>query len=255
MEVNGYQLNLLLMIFMRMSGCIMFNPILGRRDIPNIFKIGLSLILSLFTYQIVPTKELQIPSFLTFFLFAARELFIGFIIGFVLQLFMSVIVMGGEIIDMQTGTAMSKVYDPSSNVSMPLSASLINAMFILIFFVSNAHITFIKIFVVLCKSLPYGSLYINPNIYKNIINLFELMLIYSVKLAMPMVAVQIISEVGVGLMMRAVPQIDIFTIQIQIKIFLGFIIIFILVPPLASFIEDLIGTMFSSISNIITLLT
>lgn len=255
MEVNGYQLNLLLMIFMRMSGCIMFNPILGRRNIPNIFKIGLSLILSLFTYQAIPTKTLQIHSFLTFFLLSIRELFIGFIIGFVLQLFMSVIVMGGEIIDMQTGTAMSKVYDPSSNVSMPLSALLINAMFMLIFFVSNAHITLIKIFIVVCKSLPYGSLYINPNIFKNMVSLFALILTYSVKLAMPMVAVQIISELGVGLIMRAVPQIDIFTIQIQIKIFLGLIVILILVPPLATFIEGLIGAMFSSISDIVTLLT
>lgn len=255
MEVNGYQLNLLLMIFMRMSGCIMFNPILGRRDIPNIFKIGMSLILSLFTYQVVPTKTLEIRSFLTFCLLSVRELFIGLIIGFVLQLFMSVIVMGGEVVDMQTGTAMSKIYDPSSNVSMPLSASLINAMFILIFFASNAHITLIKIFIVLCKSLPYGSLYINPSIFKNVINIFGLMLIYSVKLAMPMVAVQVISEMGVGLVMRAVPQIDIFTVQIQIKIFLGLIVIFILVPPLASFIEGLIGTMFSSISDIMALLT
>lgn len=255
MEVNGYQLNLLLMVFMRMSGCVMFNPILGRRDIPNIFKIGLSLVLSLFTYQVLPAKELKIPSFLTFFLLAGRELFIGFIVGFVLQLFMSVIVMGGEIIDMQTGTAMSKIYDPLSNVSMPLSALLINAMFILIFFASNAHITLIKIFIYLCKSLPYGSLYINPNIFKNMVNLFALMLTYAVKLAMPMIAVQLISEIGVGLIMRAVPQIDIFTVQIQIKIFIGLIVIFILVPPLASFIDNLMETMFTCISNITTLLT
>ncbi|HCR43525.1 MAG TPA: flagellar biosynthetic protein FliR [Ruminococcaceae bacterium] len=255
MEVNGYKLDLLLMIFMRMSGCVMFNPILGRRNIPNIFKIGLSLILSLFTYQVVPASELHITSFLSFVLLSVRELFIGFIIGFVLQLFMSVIVMGGEMIDMQTGMAMAKIYDPTSNVSMPLSALLINAMFILIFFVSNAHITLIKIFISLCQSLPYGSLYINPDIFKNMTELFSLMLIYSAKLAMPMVAVQIIGEVGVGLIMRAVPQVDIFAMEIQIKIILGFIVIFILVPPLAAFIEDLIGAAFSNISSIISLLT
>lgn len=253
MELD-YQLNLLLMIFMRMSGCIMFNPILGRRNIPNIFKIGLSLILSLFIYKIIPTNELQINSFLMFFILGIRELLVGYIIGYIISLFQSVIVMGGEMMDTQIGISMSKVYDPQSNVSMPLSASLINTMFILMFFLTNAHLTLIQIFAKLCEIIPYGEVYINPNVFKSLVSLFSLMLIYAVKMALPMIAVQLISEIGVGLIMRAVPQIDIFAVQIQLKLLLGFVLMLVLVPSLSSFLEKLIASMFDNISSALTAL-
>lgn len=246
---------LLLMIFLRMSGCIQFNPIFGRNNIPVLARVGLTLILSLFTYKIVPPQNLQINSVTVFCLAGIKELLIGFIIGFIIQMFLSVIVMGGEMIDMQIGISMSRIYDPQSNVSMPLSASLINTMFILLFFVSNAHLTLIRIFTQLCVMVPYGDHLIAPNAYQNLVGMFSLMLIYAVKMSLPMVAVQFISEIGVGLITRAVPQIDIFSVQIQLKLMIGFFAMLILVPSYSSFLERMITLMFDNIGNISRMLT
>lgn len=252
--ILNYDFTLLLLIFLRMSGCVLFNPILGSQSIPISVRTGISIVLTLFTYPIVPKQNLAINSATVFIICGLKELFIGFLVGFIIQLFLSVIVMAGEMTDMQVGVAMSRVYNPQSDVSMPLSAMVINAMFLLMFFATNSHLTLIRIFTELCSVVPYGDRMISPNIFQSVVKLLGLMLIYAVKMSLPMVAVQFISEIGVGLLTRAVPQIDIFSIQIEIKLILGILSMLILVPPYASFLERLITLMFDSVGDICRLL-
>lgn len=255
MNFNDYNFTLLSLIFLRMTGCIFFNPILGRKNLPVPVKVGLTLMLTLFTYRLTPAQTIEIHSFLVFFVSGLKELLIGFIVGYIIQLFLSVLVMGGEMSDLQVGISMSKVYDPQSDVSMPLSASLLNAMYLLMFFITNAHLTLIEVFVKLGAVVPYGDkLQLSASLFGGLASLLGQMLIYAVKLSLPMVAVQMIGEIGVGLMMRAVPQIDIFTVEIQLKILIGFLVMMVLVPPYAAFLERMMSLMFDRISDVYALL-
>ena len=249
-----YDLTLLLLIFMRMSGCIMFNPILGRKNLPIIIKVGLTLMLSIFCYNLVPEQNIEITSFIVLFVTLIKKLLIGFMVGYVIQLFLSILIISGENMDMNIGISMSKIYDPQSNISMPLSASLINVMLIFIFFAVNGHLTLIQIFTKLCTFLPYGNLSFNPNMFQELTSMFSLILIYAVKMSLPVLAAELITEIGVGLIMRAVPQIDVFVINIQFKVILGFLILMVMIPPLASFLEKLIVLMFDNINKVFLML-
>lgn len=249
-----YNFTLLLLIFMRMSGCILFNPILGRKNVPMVFKIGLTLVLTIFTYPFVPQQALAVSSFLVLVICSVKEIVVGYCIGFLIELFQSVIIMGSEQMDTQIGISMSRIYDPQSNVSMPLTASMLNAMFMLIFFVTNSHITLIKIFVKFGMAVPYGDKLISSDVFQYLSAALQQMLIYSAKLLLPVVAVEMICQVGIGLVMRAIPQIDIFTIEVQLKIIIGFAAILLFVPAFSGFLETLISQMFSGISQIYSML-
>lgn len=250
-----YDFTLLLLVFMRMSGCILFNPILGRKNIPVILKIGLTLMLSVFAYKLVPVQTIEISSFIILFVYLLKEFLIGYMVGFVIQMFLSIMPIAGENIDMQIGISMSKIYDPQSNISMALSASFINVMFILIFFAVNAHLTLIQIFIKLCVLVPYGSLHFEPAIFQELVSLLSLILIYAIKMSLPVLAAELITEIAVGLIMRAVPQIDVFSLNIQLKVIVGFIMILIMVSPLASFIEKIITLMFDNINHIFQMIS
>lgn len=249
-----YDFTLLLLVFMRMSGCIMFNPILGRKNVPAILKIGLTLMLSIFTYKLVPAQTLQISSFIVLFVFLLKEFFIGYMVGFVIQMFLSIMPIAGESMDMQIGISMSKIYDPQSNISMALSASFANAMFILIFFAVNGHLTLIQIFIKLCVMVPYGSMHFEPAMFQELYGMISLIVIYAIKMSLPVLAAELITEIAVGLIMRAVPQIDVFSLNIQLKVVIGFIMIILIVSPLASFIEKLITLMFDNVNHIFQML-
>jgi len=245
--ILDYNFTLFSFVFMRMIGCIMFNPIFGRKTIPAIVKVALAFTLALFTYGVIPQKDIEIINFYVYAFLLLKELLVGFIVGFVMQMFLSIITLGGEFIDFNMGISMSKVYDPQSNVSMAVSASILNAMFILIFFATNAHLTMMKIFVTLGQISPYGDFSLPTYALNEIISLFSLVLIYSIKLALPIMAVEFITELGVGLLMKAVPQINIFAVNIQLKVFIGFVCITVLVGPYAKFLERLIELMFQKI--------
>ncbi len=246
-----YDFTLLMMIFMRMTGCIIFNPIFGRKNLPVIFKIGLTIMLSIFVYGLIPdTQSIHIESVTIYIIALIKELSIGFIIGYIINLFLSTLILAGEFMDMQIGISMAKIYDPQSNVSMPITASLINVMLMIVFFLSNGHLTLIEVFCHSSQAIPYGSLTISPDVYKELALMFSTILIYAVKMSMPLLAAELIAEIGVGLIMKAVPQINVFIVNLQIKILIGFVMIFLLIPPFAAFIERTLTLMFDNINKV-----
>ncbi len=244
-----------LLVFARMSGCVFFNQIFGRGSIPAIVKISFSLMLAITVYGIIPpTDDIIISSVLEYSLIILREVFIGYIIGYVISMFFSIVVIGGEIIDLQIGMSMSKIYDPSSNVSMGISGSLLNAFIILLFFSARGHLSLIQIFITSCKLIGIGSFNIPQNLFYNMVEMFSQILIFSIKLALPILAVEIITEAGVGILMKAIPQIQVFSVNIQLKLFVGLFLMMILIPSFSTFLENILTIMFETIQKDLSLL-
>lgn len=250
-----YDFTLVLLIFMRMSGCILFNPIFGRKNLPTILRAGLTLILTLFAYQTIPDPGniLTTGSVIILGILAIKELLLGFIIGYIMNLFMSTLIVAGDLMDMQIGLSMSKIYDPASNVSMPVSASLVNVMLIVVFFLADGHLTLIKVFTYSIGAIPVGQFTVSPNVFRELALMFQTMLIYAMRMAMPVLAAEVITEMAVGLMMKAVPQINIFAVNIQLKVFIGLLMLFILVPPFANFTERIVQLMFDNMDRIMAM--
>ena len=137
-----------LLILARMSGCVFFNQIFGRKNLPSILKISLSLFFAVTVYGILPPEyDLVINTTIEYIFIVLKELFIGYLIGYIISLFFSTVVIGGEIMDMQMGMSMSKIYDPSSNVSSGITGSFLNIILIFLFFSANGHLSLIKIFI------------------------------------------------------------------------------------------------------------
>jgi flagellar biosynthetic protein FliR len=239
-----------LLVFARMSGCIFFNQIFGRGNLPNYFKISLSLLLAITVYGILPPdKDMAIVTIIEYAFLIIKELFIGYLIGYIISVFFSTIVISGEIIGMQIGMSMSKIYDPSSNVSMGIVGSFLNLILILVFFSVKGHLNLIQIFIVSNKLIEIGNFSIPAQLFYNMVELFQQVLILALKLSMPIMAVEIILESGIGILMKAIPQIQVFSVNIQLKIIVGLVMLLILVPTFAAFIENVIVLMFDNIES------
>lgn len=242
-------------VMMRMTGCVLFNPIIGRRNIPGIFRAGLVLMLSLliFTYE-MPAVPHETELFgLTIILLS--ELFVGFVLGFVVTLFTYVILMGGQIMDLQMGLSMSNIYDPGSNISMTLTTTFYNVMFLVVFFSINGHLTLIELFLTSGQVVPYGEIaFMNTRISEAILDLFLLCTELAIKFAFPVLAIQILVEMAVGLIMKTIPQINIFIVNLQIKILLGLFTLLIIFSPMSQFVDRLIRMMLQAIGEILALL-
>jgi flagellar biosynthetic protein FliR len=243
------------LIFMRMLGCIVFNPILGRKNIPRMFLVGMALVLSLLIYTYSDLSSVGvIDSTVEYIVLMSKEFCLGFTVGFVVSLFSYIIVLGGELIDLQMGLSMAKIYDPASNVSMSISATFYNILFMLMFFSVNGHLTLIKLFLELELIAPYGKVILSGEIGTQMITIFCQCTVLAIKLAMPMIGMQFLLEMGVGILMKAIPQINVFVVNIQAKVFMGLVLLVVIFSPMMSFVESMIEGLFNAISSVAQLL-
>ncbi len=227
-----------LLVFARILGIFMFNPILSRRNIPTIAKVGVSLFITYIVILVTNPQPVdagvQTGVYLMMIL---RETAIGLIIGFITDLFFMTVQVAGEVMDMQSGLGMAKVFDPESNVQMSIMGSFISFMMYLYFFVTNSHLTYIRLFVMSYDMIPIGSGGFNPDLGYTIASYFSVVLALVIKLAMPIMAAEFILEFCMGVLMKSVPQIQIMVINIQMKVAFGFALLFLTAVPLSEFID------------------
>lgn len=251
--LNNFQSNIL--IFARVMGIFSFNPIFSRRNIPASVRIGASLALALvIASSQLGYSEVEYNSAGTFALAVVMETFVGFVLGFITQLFLSTILVAGDVMDTQSGLGMAKIFDPASGVQMPLFGSVTTYMFILYFFVTNAHLSYIKIFALSFEIIPLGVDSINMNLGMLIVEYFGTILTLAAKLAIPMIVAQLLLEICMGILMKAVPQIQVMVVNIQVKLLFGLILLFILAVPTSDFLQRYMDTMLETLEGILPLI-
>lgn len=252
--IDQAQLILWTLILVRCTGIILLNPILGRRNVPGIVRSGFILALSLLIFTYDTHQNTEISGFLEYAVLLLKELVVGYIIGYVTQLFMYICVYAGGLIDFQMGLSMATIYDSQSNSSMPVTGTIFNTLFVLIFFAVDGHLALIKIFMQMSEIIPYGQVVINSGIAPVILKIFIGCTSLAVQLAFPMIAIEFLTEMGVGLLMKAIPQINVFVVNIQAKIIIGFIVLIFMFSPMANFLNNSVVSMINTIREVITLM-
>lgn len=250
---DNFETNLL--VFSRVLGIFAFNPILSRKNIPQMVKIICCIFIAMIVIMVRQPEPVDTGEVVGVYLIALlKEGFVGVVIGFVTDMFFYSVQMSGEIMDMQAGLGMAKVFDPGTNLSMSIMGSFVSFMMYLYFFVTNAHMTYIELFVKSFDIIPLGFEGISPDLGITIVEYFSVVLTLVLKLAMPLIVSQTILQFCVGVLMKSVPQIQIMVVNIQIKVGFSFLILFLVAKPLSEFLENFMDTWLETIEGIIPLI-
>ena len=248
-------LTLFLLITARMTGCVAFNPLLGRRGVPSLVKAGLILLLTVSVFSIT-TVQVEAPStLLGLALMFLMELFLGYVLGLVINLFFYIPVMAGSVIDMQMGLSMASTYDPASGIQVTATSTLLNVLMSLLFFAANGHHTLIRIFLVSGRVVPFGAVALGENFYEAMIQIFLDCTLLGVKLAMPILAAELMGQVGMGILMKAIPQINVFAINIELKVIIGLVLIMLMLFPFSQFLLEAETQMLITLQRILPLMS
>lgn len=250
---DNFETNLL--IFSRVLGIFAFNPLLSRRNIPQIVKVVSCILIAMIVIMVRQPEPVETGTVIGVYLaMLLKEGFVGAVIGFITDMFFYTVQMSGEIMDMQSGLGMAKVFDPGTNLQMSIMGSFVSFMMYLYFFVTNAHLTYIELFVKSFDVIPLGFEGINPDLGISIVEYFSVVLTLVLKIAMPLVVSQTILQFCVGVLMKSVPQIQIMVINIQIKVGFGFLILFLVAVPLSDFIEKFMDIWLQTIEGVLPLI-
>lgn len=232
------QVTLFFLILARMSGFVLFNPLFGRQTVPGIVKSGLILLLGITAYAATDYAPAVPESILELGVLLFLEIGMGYLLGVVMNLFFYIPMLGGETIDIQMGMSMGKTYDPGSQSSTTVTASLLNILMMLLFFAGNGHHTLLRIFLTSGEVVPFGRAAFGENVYAAIIELFITCTVMGIKLCMPILAAELLGQVGMGILMKVIPQINVFAINIELKVIIGLTLILVMMTPFSEYLLE-----------------
>jgi len=237
-----------LMLF-RVGALIIASPVFGRVIIPARVKIGLAGSLAfLFFVAFPPARAIEYSSLFGFALIAMSELMIGIALAFVTNVFFSLTFISGQLIDMQIGFGIVNVYDQQNNTQIPMVGNLLNIILLLVFFGVNGHQRLIQIIHLTIDKLPVGGVIFSPDIGLVALEVFALSFMLAVMVAMPVVASGLVMEFAFGMLIRTVPQMNMFVIGIPAKIGIGALMLLIVTPFFIQYCSSLFNELFQGVA-------
>lgn len=240
----------IIMVLVRVTGIFSFNPIFGRNNVPAFVRAAITFVLAL-TMAAGGGIEYKMPSGLLPFIFdMSKELIVGLVLGFFVNLMLQVFALGGEVSDMQLGLSMARSYDPTFG-NAGISTQLYSYWFMLYFFAVGGHLSYIELFAVSYETIPVGFENFNINIGYIIVKYFQTVLTLGLKLAMPIIAASLVTEFCIGVLMKAVPTIHVFVINIQIKMLVGFVVLAASCGAVSEFMGEIMGLLFTNLNGLL----
>ena len=216
-----------LLVLVRITGMFFLSPIFGRRNIPNYFKIGFCCVFSIITANSVPVPQLTYTSLTAYAVLIARELILGLMLGFISYLLFSSIYIAGQLIDMRIGFGMVSVFDPITNLQIPITADFYVIIATVMMLITDAHHLLIQAMVDSYKILPIGEAVFDGAAISQVFKLFTNVFALGFKIAAPITVSILITDISLGIISKSMPQINVFMLGMPVKIILGISIILI----------------------------
>jgi flagellar biosynthetic protein FliR len=153
-----------------------------------------------------------------------RELLIGLGFGLVFRFVFAGIEMAGNLIAIQMGFGMATLLDPQTQAQNTLLAELLVLMATLVFLVMNGHHALLRLLAQSYQEVPLDtSISLPGSLFAYVPNMGRLMYSLAVQLLAPVLALLFLTQVALGLVARAVPQIQIMIVGFPLTIAVGLI--------------------------------
>ncbi len=183
-------------------------------------------------------------------LLCIKELMFGLSLGFVTTIFFNLVYSAGQMIDMQIGFGIVSVYDIQNSSQVPVIGNLLNILLLIVFFSVNGHLKLVSILYATVEKVPVGHVQLSPDLVLAILEAFSLSFVLAVMVAMPIIASGMILEVVMGVLIRSVPQMNMFVIGIPLKIAVGLVVLMASIPVFVGFTDQIFSDMFRAVGRV-----
>jgi len=208
-----------LLVSLRVFASIFTTQLLTRLSVPKIVLVMLTIVLSFFIAQLVPSYSGE-PTLGTVAVAASNEIVIGLAFAFGVMTMFAAISFGYRLVEFQMGLSMADVIDPVTKSVKPVIGFAIELFAILLFWMMNLHHALIKVLIKSYELFPIGT---SSQQLDFVFIVQRASIVFSVGLALviPIVISIFLVDVGMAYFGRTMPQVNIFFVAIPLKIFIG----------------------------------
>ncbi|MCR4955988.1 MAG: flagellar biosynthetic protein FliR [Lachnospiraceae bacterium] len=230
-----------LLILVRITAFMVVAPFFGISSTPGRVKIGLSGMIALLIYQlIVPKTDLAYSGVFSYSVLVVKELMVGLLIGYAGNVCNTIMQTAGKFIDMNIGLSMATEYDPLTKTQASVVANMYNYFILLLLIVSNMHHYILRALIDSFEVIPLGQTNFQLDyLLESMTQFMTDTFIISFRIFLPVFAVTMILNTILGILSKVAPQMNMFSIGMQMKLLVGLIVMFVtifLLPDIANYI-------------------
>lgn len=224
-----------MLAFTRVAGILSAGPMFIGRNVPGMFKLGLCFFVTLLVLPGLQSASIHLPStLLGLVLVLLHEVAIGLAVGLLAQVVFASVQMAGELLGLQMGFSMMNLVDPSSGATMPVIGQIYGLFATLIFFLIDAHHIFVRGVFASFELAPLGAATLGPAAVATLTAAVGKLFVMALELGGPVMAALFLADVALGLVARTLPQMNIFTVGLPLKIVLGLVTLAATLPIFVS---------------------
>jgi flagellar biosynthetic protein FliR len=226
---------------LRVSGLLLVAPVLGANVVPVRIRVVLALALALMIAPLAPAPAQLQPLSADGVLAMATQVAIGVAIAFAVQLAFDALVMAGQTIAMTMGLGFATLVDPARGSTTPVLSQFFLILGLLLFLSVDGHIALIGVLVESFSWAPVGATgFGREGMWALAIwggRIFESGLV----IALPAVVALLGMNIGMGVVSRAAPQLNLFAVGFPVAMMVGFVVMLLSLPAFAGAFLALLG--------------
>ena len=233
-----------LLVSIRLAVLMFATPLDGMGRVPTKVRIYFTLGMSALLVNVVGVEVIEMPNGLTqLIIMAMNEFIVGLALAFGIYAAFAAFHVGGRLLDFQTGFGAANVLNPVDNTQSPVIGTLLVMLAALVFFLLDLHHLWLRGIAYSLEVVPIGTRFHGLNI-DLIVAQFGKVFVYGLVVAAPVVIGLLLVDVGVAVMARTMPQMNVYFLFLPLKIFLGLTLLALSLRYMLPLIETILKNIF-----------
>ncbi|MEM8500552.1 MAG: flagellar biosynthetic protein FliR [Pseudomonadota bacterium] len=238
-EIDSLVASYFLPLF-RIAAFLSVVPIIGTRMVQGRIRLLLALMITAILAPLLPPLNFE-PGFNGATIIAViQEVLIGVLMGFMLQVFFHLFVIAGQIIAMQMGLGFASMIDPSNGVSVAVLSQFFVILTTLLFLSMNGHLVMIETMVDSFRRIPAGGEFLMASTGLQVVEQGTWMFAHALLISLPFVSALLIVNLAFGVMTKAAPQLNVFSLGFPTAVVLGSVFLWFGLSGFAQLFQQLL---------------
>ncbi|MEA3402297.1 MAG: flagellar biosynthetic protein FliR [Armatimonadota bacterium] len=217
---------------LRVVGLTVLAPGLNFQQAPMRVRVALALGLGAVLAPVAAAGTPAVEEPLRYAGLCLVELAVGMAMGFAMAALLEALRFGGEVLDLQIGLRAGQLFDPSTGSQSGILSTAYYMVALLLFVAVDGHHWVLRGLGASFAIVPVGRAVVTPGLAALVGDLGTSLLVLGLQVAAPVMAALLLADLALGLVARAVPQINVFLVGIPGKIALGLVIAALTAPLL-----------------------
>lgn len=236
-----YDLEYFLLIFVRVTSFIFIVPFFGMNSTPARVRIGLSFFIAWLLYgTLTPNDAVIFETDMEYAIIVLKEAITGLLIGFSPMICISIVNFAGSVIDMEIGLSMVNVFDPATKENVSITGAFYQNIVMMMLIATGMHRYLIGALADSFLLIPVNGAIFNPDsLLSTMLGFMSEYILIGFRICLPVFCVTMILNSILGVLAKVSPQLNMFSVGIQLKILVGLGVLFFttaMLPNISNYI-------------------